>query len=49
VVSDNVLLLARAFHVAQEDVESEKYARKPIEAPVQKASGATQIVAKEKK
>ena len=49
VVSDNVLLLARAFHVAQEDVESEKYGRKPIEAPVQKASSATQIVAKEKK
>ncbi len=45
VVSDNVLLLARAFRIAQ----AEAIANEPAVAPVKPASDATKLVASEKK
>lgn len=49
VVSDNVLLLARAFRIAQDEVQAEKSTEKPSGAQAKQSSDAEKTVATEKK
>lgn len=53
VVTDNVLLLARAFRIAQDEARNDKPDEKPVgkkaEAPENRASAAAKTVATEKK
>jgi len=49
VVSDNVLLLARAFRIAQDEAQTEKSAEKPAGVPAKQSSDAAKTVATEKK